>query len=357
MRPFLAGKIKVVNRKVDYIVVGQGIAGTWLSYELITRGHKILIFNHESPNTASLKAAGIYNPITGRKMVKTWLADQLFADLEERYKTVERLLGKNFIHSIPIYRPFLSIEERNDWEGRMENGFEAFIAQISSLSHRPKQLNDPSGGIFLRKSGYVDLETLILSYRSYLIDKGIYRSEMFDYKSMKIGINEVLYNGIEASKIIFCEGPSLTNPYWNNLPYKLVRGELMDIECNLSTENIVNRGVFMIPKSGYFTVGSTYDHSNLSYEPQESGISDLEGRLSKLFKGSYRIIDKRAGIRPATKDRKPFIGLHPEKETLGIFNGFGTKGVSLTPYFATQFVDFLEGNGKIEKEADVQRVY
>ena len=113
----------------------------------------------------------------------------------------------------------------------------------------------------------------------------------------------------------------------------------------------------MIPKNGYFTVGSTYDRNILSFEPQASGIRDLKQRLSKLFKGSYRIIDKRAGVRPATYDRKPFIGLHQKFKTLGIFNGFGTKGVSLTPYFASQFADYLIGQSEIDKEVDVQRTF
>ena len=40
---------------------------------------------------------------------------------------------------------------------------------------------------------------------------------------------------------------------------------------------------------------------------------------------------------------------------LGIFNGLGTKGVLLAPYFAKQFSEFLTGKCEIEKEVDVKR--
>lgn len=348
----------MVRRKVDFIIVGQGIAGTWLAYELIERGKSILVINHETEDTSSNKAAGLFNPITGKKMIKTWLADEIFYDLEDQYKELESLLSEKFLNAIPIYRPFNSIAEKNDWSIKAESkSYSKFIQQVHQESTGGESILDDCGGIVLNKTGYVDLKTLIQSFRVYLINKGLYLSEMFDYKAMKLVSDKANYKNIDADKILFCEGPSTNNPYWSDLPFKFVRGELMDIACGLPESYIFNRGVFMIPKNGYHTVGSTYDHTNLSFEPQSSGISNLKQRLSKLFAGPYRIIDKRAGIRPATFDRKPFIGLHPKKETLGIFNGFGTKGVSLTPYFAKKFVDFLEGKGKIETEADVQRVF
>ncbi|MEQ9404158.1 MAG: FAD-dependent oxidoreductase [Cyclobacteriaceae bacterium] len=348
----------MVERKVDFIVVGQGIAGSWLAHELIKREHQIVVINHETPDTSSFKAAGLYNPITGRKMVKTWLADELFADLEKKYQELERLLGEKFLHQLPIYRPFLNIEEKNDWDIKAhESAFENFTETVLSESMGYPGIKDDLGGIVIKKSGYVNLFSLISSFKSYLISKGIYKNEKFDFNEVTFHGEKVKYKDIEANKILFCEGPSQQNPYWQGLPFKFVRGEIIDMECGLESNHIINRGVFMIPKDDYFTVGSTYDHNNLSFEPQPEGILNLKQRLSKLFSGTYRIREKRAGIRPATFDRKPFIGLSQKKETLGIFNGFGTKGVSLTPYFATQFVDFLEGKEKIEREADVKRVF
>ena len=124
----------------------------------------------------------------------------------------------------------------------------------------------------------------------------------------------------------------------------------------LKTDLIINQGVFIIPKNDFFTVGSTYDHNLLSYEPQESGIQNLTSRLKKIYQGSFQIVEKRAGIRPATHDRKPYIGFHKNFGTIGIFNGFGTKGVSLSPYFAKHFVSVLENKIALDKEIDVQRV-
>lgn len=346
------------RKKVDFIIVGQGIAGSWLAYELDQRGQQVVIINHEKEATATLKAGGLYNPITGRKMVKTWKADQLFPTLEEKYQSLEVTLQASFLHATPIYRPFLSTEEKNDWHGKSTSPeYEGYLSSIKESSLEYQGIQDQSGGIVLNHSGYVDLPIFISAFRKYFSNKGMYRSEVFDYSELDTHPNEPMYKDLQATKIIYCEGPDVGNPFWNDLPFRNVRGELFDIECGIESRYIINRGVFMIPKKGYFTVGSTYDHKLLTFEPQEAGIESLKEKLSKLFTGEYRIINKRAGVRPATYDRKPFIGIHKKIKTLGIFNGFGTKGVSLTPYFAAQFADYLIGRSEIEKEVDVQRAH
>ena len=122
-------------------------------------------------------------------------------------------------------------------------------------------------------------------------------------------------------------------------------------------DRIINRGVFLLPKGDHFRVGSTYDHDLMTYEPQQKGIENLKQRLAKLYTGSYEIINISAGIRPTTDDRRPYIGWHPENKGVGIFNGFGTKGVSLVPYFSKLFIDSIEGKARIHPEADVSRVF
>jgi len=342
--------------KVDYIIVGLGIAGTWLSYELLERGKSIIVINQDAEQTSSKKAAGLYNPITGRKMVKTWRADDLFHDLEKRYQTLETLTGEHFLHPKPIYRPFPSIADQNDWYARQsDEALNSYLEGVHFNSLNIDKIHDPFGGIIIRKCGYVDLPRLLESYKKYLIDKGIYQEEVFDYTAMQESNNAVMYNNLRADKIIFCEGPFPSRP-WEYLPFRPVRGELIDIECDLPDTHIINQGVFILPKQNYFTVGSTYDHDLLTFEPQKRGIEDIERRLSKIFEGKYRILDTRAGVRPSTHDRRPYIGFHKKSRTLGIFNGFGTKGVSLTPYFAKHFVNVLEDNVEIEKEVNVERV-
>ncbi|NQZ75497.1 MAG: FAD-binding oxidoreductase [Ekhidna sp.] len=342
------------QRKADYLIVGQGIAGSWLAFELIERGLSVQVIDKGISETSSKRAAGIYNPITGRKMVKTWRAEDLFLDLEDHYLEKESLLGTKFLHPKSIYRPFRTIEDQNDWEGRMADGFfEPFLKDFYKNSIGLKDIQDPYGGILLDKCGYLDLPSFLDASKLFLQNKGMYEVKVFDFEKLSFEEQAIRYEDDVFEKIIFCDGFQ-SNPFWE-LPFRPVRGEIIDIKCDLNTDFIVNQGVFMIPKGDRVAVGSTYDHNNLSFEPQESGIKSLQERLKKLYTGDFDLLEARAGVRPATHDRKPYIGLHQKYKTLGIFNGFGTKGVSLTPYFAKHFVDFLLGNCELEEEVNVQR--
>lgn len=344
-------------KEVGYLIVGQGIAGTLLSLELLNAGQRIFILNKETDHTSSNKAAGLYNPITGRKMVKTWLADELFESLEDYYKRVERLVGETFIYPKPIYRPFVSIEEQNEWQGKVSlSEFQSFVKRLHSNSVKIAGVIDPFGGVELSNCGSVDVPTLIQSSRKYFLSKGIYKAEMFDYEKLSETGSLIQYGEITAKKIIFCEGPgAVDNPYSKDLPFKLVKGEILDIEAVLPTERILNRGVFMLPRKEVFKVGSTYDHSEVNHTPTELAKTNILERLNKIYSGEYKIKDHRAGVRPATYDRKPLIGMVGKHKRIGIFNGFGAKGVSLTPFFATQFVNYLLGKGNILPEADLHR--
>jgi glycine/D-amino acid oxidase-like deaminating enzyme len=128
----------------------------------------------------------------------------------------------------------------------------------------------------------------------------------------------------------------------------------MDIEL----QEVLNRGIFIIPLGNkMFRAGSTYDNSDLTWEPTEQGRRQIEDKLIKLISHPYRVTGHRAGIRPATADRRPMLGRHPEYETLFLFNGLGTKGVSLSPYFASQLVDYMEKGITPDDEVNISRYF
>src|SRR5689334_5756148 len=104
-----------LSKNIDYIIVGQGLAGSSVAVQLIKAGRKILVIDEPSRNRASLIAAGLFNPVTGKKMTKTWMADTIFPYLHKFYPDVEQMTGGSFFHSKPLYRPFVSIEEQNEW--------------------------------------------------------------------------------------------------------------------------------------------------------------------------------------------------------------------------------------------------
>ena len=331
--------------EVDYIIVGQGLAGTSLAVALMDRSKKILVIDHKVEKTSSKVAAGLYNPITGRKMVKTWRADALFPYLTRFYKRLEESTGKYFFDETRIYRPFISLEEQNEWMSKSAmKEFLPFIHKVHVQSQHDA-IRDPYGGIELAQSGYLNVASFLEAMEKFFLNKKALLHEPFEFDQLiTTATDYVEYKGTKAKKIIFCEGTGIVNnPYFHWLPMRPVKGEVLDITSPTRLDRIVNRGVFCVPiNDTTYRVGSTYDHNDTSWEPTTEARLDIEGRLNALIKMSFDHADQRAGIRPSTKDRRPYLGLHPEKETIGLFNGLGTKGVSLAPFFGDHFAQHLE---------------
>ena len=127
---------------------------------------------------------------------------------------------------------------------------------------------------------------------------------------------------------------------------------------NFTNDTIFRKKVFLIPlKQGVYKCGSIYNREYLEQGITEEARKELCGHLEDLIKTKYLVDRQYWGIRPATRDRKPIMGLHPVYKQLAIFNGLGSKGVSLAPYFAHQLVQFFEGTTALDKEVDIERFY
>jgi len=339
------------------LVIGQGIAGSLLAWRLLEAGQSVMVIDDAQPGSSSKVAAGLYNPITGRQMVKTWMADELFPTLPQFYDDLEESLKTKFHYLLPIYRPFHSVEEQNDWQSKAANSeYEIYINKLLTDSLGLDHLTDDYGGIKLNFSGFIDLPEMLESFRAYFRSKNMLIEKAFEYSKLDIGELGCKYENFTSDRIIFCEGIDVSlNPFWSHLKFKPVKGEILNIKCDLPQNLIVNRGVFIIPRNGYFRVGSTYEHKVLDSQPTKRAKEYLEQKFLLNYKGKYEIVGHLAGIRPATFDRKPFIGFHKKYKNVGIFNGFGTKGVSLAPYFSKMMIEHLINNSEILNEVDANR--
>ena len=346
--------------EVDYLIVGQGIAGTVLADHFIESGYSVLVFDDASLSNSSKVAGGLYNPITGRKMVKTWWADKLFPYMLSYYRGLELRLGASFLNETPIYRPFLSVKEQNEWMAKSANAFyQPFIKEVANRSKYGHHIRDEHGGLLLAQSGYVNTAELLRAFRGYLLQKGALIAQFFDTSRLELAASGVNYQGYKAKAIIFSEGTLVGgNPFFHELPLRPVKGELLFIKVRERFSAIYNRGVFIIPLSdGICKVGATYDHQNLDSEPTKEAKWQLTHRLDELIRLPYEVVSQVAGLRPATKDRRPFLGRHPGCEQVAVFGGLGTKGVSLSPFLARQLVNYMTGEIKLPEEVNIRRFF
>ena len=185
--------------------------------------------------------------------------------------------------------------------------------------------------------------------------------EVFDYQQVEPGEGRVGYQDFSAKKIIFCEGArAIDNPFFNYLPFSVTKGELLLVRIpGARFEKMLKHHVmisaFGKPEDEIFWVGSTSRFEFEGTEPTAEKRQWLEEQLRDVLEAPFEVVAHLAGIRPTVFDIRPFLGLHPQHSCLGIFNGLGTKGASLAPFFAKQMADFLLGKGQVDAEVDIAR--
>ncbi|SNS62049.1 Glycine/D-amino acid oxidase [Belliella buryatensis] len=346
--------------EVDFLLIGQGIAGTVLSYRLMQSGMRIIVIDQPEQNQSSRIAAGLYNPVTGRKMVKTWNADLLFPEIEPLYEEMESFLGAKFLYKNPIYRPFLSKEEQNEWMGN--SGDEKFVSYLKEIrtSSYFEAVKDEFGGVLLNTSGYLDINVLLDVYTRYLSERNLVRFEKYEETQLIVEKEGIKYQDIQAKGVVYCNGLGcLGSKFFEDLPFAPVKGEILDIEQEFRPEEIINRGVFRITlPNQLLRVGSTYSWHDLDQGPTERAKIEILDRLDNLVNiENKKVVVHKTGIRPATKDRRPFLGKHPEHESVYIFNGFGAKGVSLIPYYSKMMIDLLIKKNEPHPDVNISRFF
>ena len=343
--------------KVDYIIVGFGLAGMAFASTLEKEGKSFVVFDN-NPNRKSRVVGGMYNPIILKRFTPAWQAHEMWTTALPFYKTLEDKFSKTYIKPFEVRRILHSIEEQNNWVVASDKAIMSEYMNSNIIKEKVNGIEAPFGFGKLENVGRVEGEELLEDYTNYLQKENIFFQEEFNYELLSINQKNSQYKNITASKIVFSEGPFLhENPYFNYLPMREAKGELLLITVpNLNIDFTLKSGVFMVPYGdNLYIVGATYNWDDKTFEPTQKAQEEIEGKLKKFLTLPYTLLDYKIGIRPTIKDRRPLLGKHPKYPNLAVLNGLGTRGIIIAPSIAQALYDNLEHDKEIKKEMDCAR--
>jgi glycine oxidase len=348
----------------DLMIVGFGLAGANLAWKWVeTLGRTAWIIDPLPKINASRVAAGILNPVTGKRLAKSWQVDALMPAARSHYRHVASRLGGSFYHDQVIRRIYQSEDELAMWEKRSTaEAYQRFLGKRWHANSLGAWVDDPLGSFEITGVGNLDTDDYLDHMIDWARDRSLLIQDTCEYRDIELQASGIRWHDHSADHVVFCEGfRAKNNPWFGHLPFAPAKGEILTLEgIPLATDCILSKQKWVLPLPGdRIMAGSTWSWDNQEELPTTQGRTGLLQGLSKMIPDANKatIVSHRAGVRPCTRDRLPFLGTHPVHPRLHLFNGFGSKGALLTPLLADQFTSYLTGAGTFFPEANIKRVF
>ena len=353
-------------KEVDYLVVGLGIAGITFCEELEKNNKSFIVY--DTGDFASTKvSAGVINPVVLKRFTPVWNAKLHIDSSINFYKELGMKLGNSLFNRMPMLRIFKSVEEQNNWMVASDkNELESFIKPII-IKNENASINAPFGFGEVNNTGKIDPLVLISYYKDYLQKNEKYDHQIFDYKILQTDQNQIIYKNIISKKIVFCEGASIKmNPFFpqnelnKNVPLVIPnKGEYIVIKSpELQLKSMLKSSLFIIPLGNdLYKVGATYDREDHTVKITDRAKKEMKDKLKDILNCNFEVIDQVAGIRPTTRDRRPFLGSLNNNDNIVFYNGLGTRGITSAPSLAKTLFAFTDKGIEIPKEMNIKRTY
>lgn len=334
--------------RADFLIVGQGLAGTLLAWEFERAEIPFAIADAGHGASSSCVAAGIINPITGRRLVKSWRIEERLPVARATYRELEAALGVPLWREMRVRRIFSDDRERRVLaEKRARGEWGAFAGRET----------DEGDGFWIEHAARVDLPALLGAARERWRTQGRLRAEAVDVTT-EAGRHELVIDctGVAGARSV---GSAQTRGgAFAFVPWEFSKGETLVLAVDgLAPDVILNRGRWVLPVSpGAAWVGATAEPGVTEDSPTPAAREALTASARAMLGArTFAVTGQMVGVRVTLPDRHPVAGRHPENPRLGVINGLGSKGALHAPTLARQWVKHLTAGVPFDAEIAVDR--
>lgn len=345
-------------RKLDYIVVGLGIAGISICCQLEKSGKSfVAIDNGIDGSTAA--SGGVFNPTVLKRFTAAWNAADFYPVARAFYNAISKKIGKDIFKELPILRIFANVEEQNNWiVASDKKQLRAYLSPKFVKNENPS-IEAPHGFGKLTGTGKIDTHTLLVGYRNHLKNNDLLIAEDFEYDKMLLENSEVRYKNHLSRRIIFCEGAqAVANPYFptgavvgNKGEYVIIKAPELNLSCFLKGS------MYIIPMGNdIYKVGATYSTGNFDNLPSPMAKEEILSKLKAIINCSFEVVGQISGVRPTTQDHRPVMGNLSSNSQIIFFNGLGTRGFLMAPLLSEMLYGWLEENISLPEDVNIKRI-
>jgi D-amino-acid dehydrogenase len=349
-------------RGADVVVVGGGLVGSSLAYELVTGGAEVVLIDRHDPGRATDAGAGILSPETYQDPDPLLFAFGMAA--AHHYQGLHRRLlddgvadtgfavtGSLLIADRPEDEPFLAMAEALV-EARSP-GLIHPIGAAEARRHVPV-LGPVQRALHSPAARRVDGRVLNDALRQAAVGRGL-RVVTSDATGVELDQGRGTVSGVvtaegtvPAGAVVVAGGAwsrQLGSVFGVDIPVRPLKGQIVHLtlpgtDIDTGSWPIVQPvlGFYLVPwPGGRVACGGTMEaQAGFDHRPTAGGLHQLLRECLRTAPGlaEATVTEVRVGSRPATPDGRPVLGALPGWGNAYVATGHGAEGLLLGPYSA-----------------------
>ncbi|SLK30757.1 Possible thiamine biosynthesis oxidoreductase ThiO [Mycobacteroides abscessus subsp. abscessus] len=356
------------------VVVGGGILGASITFELAKRGAEVIIIDREDQGQATKAAAGIICPWNSQRRNKKWYllareGAKYYPSLVQDLNSYHQLnTGYKKVGALSLHSDEAKLEAMK--ERTLKRKLEApEIGDVNILtSSEAKELfpllASGYGALHIsgaaRVNGWALRNALIEASKqlgaTFIQSSCILIKEKDTIKGVKLSDNTTIY----ADEVVIAAGVwanELLEPLQLSFDVKAQKGQILHVLLN--DVQCADWPVVMPPHDQYLltlennsiVIGATHENTTeLAPDITMAGIKEIIDKAllfaPGLSDGVWR--EAKVGFRPFTNDFLPVFGRLKQYEGITIANGLGASGLTMGPFIGQQLAKSL-----LESEYDI----
>lgn len=358
---------------MNVVVVGAGVIGYAVAYELAARGALVRIVDPRGHGGGATRAsAGILAPhIEGHSAALLQLGVASLSQYEGFLTRVATDAGRDVEYrrtgTLQIALDEGETRELETQASRLaRERVDHSLLSASDLGHHEHGItSEARAGLVVPQHGYVGVPSLMTALVAAAARHGVtplaVKVEAVDTAGGRVAVTTSDGN-------LACDAAIIAAGSWSGgiaiaaaspAPVRPVRGQLLQLQAPPRSLHRVVWGsaCYLVPwKNGAVLVGATVEDVGFDERVTEDAVQFLRSsgeRLAPALRAA-EFVEARAGLRPATADELPIVG--PSSTMRGVFYATGhyRNGVLLAPWTASAMADLVL-TGTRSEELDLVR--
>ncbi|HYM51362.1 MAG TPA: glycine oxidase ThiO [Candidatus Limnocylindrales bacterium] len=346
----------------DVIVVGGGVIGSAVAFQLSRSGLRVTVFDAGLPGQASAAAAGVISapvdaptgPLAELAQESARLHGPLAEELRDRTGIDPGYRDSDVLYLAASDADELVLRRRRDLldQAGVHVGW-LDAARVHDVE--PAIAADTRAGLHLPKQHQISPPALVQALRRAAADLGAELRPRAVDALLHTGerVSGVMAGGepVTAAEVVIANGAwagGFASVLDLSIPVRPVRGQMVGVRSPRSVlRNVLFApDVYLLRKAdGWIYVGATAEEAGYDARLTARAVRDLLAQAVALVPalGDASFSHGAAGLRPATPDGLPLIGRLGPLRGLTIAGGHFREGVLLAPITAEVIADLIEG--------------